>query len=85
MKSESRAWLWLVGSGLCNLVFMGFHGSSEIENLPANAGGRGLIPGSGTSPGEGNGSPLQYPCMENPTDRGAPWAVVPVVAESERI
>ena len=36
----------------------------------------GLIPGSGRSPGEGNGNPLQYPCLENPMDRGAWWATV---------
>ena len=36
-----------------------------------NAGDLGLIPGSGRSPGEGKGYPLQYPCLENPTDRGA--------------
>ena len=45
-----------------------------VKNLPANAGdlrGKGLIPGSGRSPGEGNGNPLQYSCLENPMDRGA--------------
>ena len=42
-----------------------------VENLPANAGDPGLIPGSGRSPGEGNGYPLQYSCPENSTDRGA--------------
>ena len=45
-----------------------------VKNLPANAGGTrdtGLIPGSGTSPGVGNGNPLQYSCLENSMDRGA--------------
>ena len=37
-----------------------------IKNLPANARIVGLIPGSGTSPGEGNGNPLRYFCLENP-------------------
>ena len=37
----------------------------------SNAGGPGSIPGLGRSPGEGNGNPLQYPCLENPMDRGA--------------
>ena len=49
------------------------------KNLPAsagNAGYTGSIPGSGRSPGEGNGNPLQYSCLENPTDRGAWWATV---------
>ena len=41
------------------------------RNLPANAGDVGLIPGSGRSPGGGNGNPLQYSCLENPMDRGA--------------
>ena len=41
----------------------------------------GLIPGSGRSPGEGTGNPLQYSCLENPMDRGAWWAVVHRVAE----
>ena len=42
----------------------------------------GLILGSGRSPGEGNGNPLQYFCLENPTDRGAWWAIVHGVAKS---
>ena len=46
-------------------------GGSVIKNLPANAGDTGLIPGLGISPGEGNGNPLQYSCLENPMDRGA--------------
>ena len=41
------------------------------------------IPGSGTSPGEGNGHPLQYSCLENPTDRGVWWATVHGVAKSQ--
>ena len=41
------------------------------KNLPAYAGDPGLIPGSGRSPGERNGSPLQYSCLENLMDRGA--------------
>ena len=40
------------------------------------------IPGSGRSPGEGNGNPLQYSCLENPMDKGAWWATVPGVAKS---
>ena len=50
-----------------------------VKNLLANAGGirdMGSIPGSGRSPGEGIGNPLQYSCLENPTDRGAWWAIV---------
>ena len=41
----------------------------------------GLIPGSGRSPVEGNGYPLQYSCLEDPKDRGAWWATVHVVAK----
>ena len=44
---------------------MGFLGGSVVKNLPANAGDTGLIPGSGISPGGGNGNPLQYSCLEN--------------------
>ena len=50
-----------------------------VKNLPANAGdarGAGSIPGLGRSPGEGNGNPLQFSCLENPMDRGAWWATV---------
>ena len=50
-----------------------------VKNLPANAGDirdKGWILGSGRSPGEGNGNPLQYSCLENPMDRGAWWATV---------
>ena len=47
-----------------------------------NVGDLGLIPGSGRSPGEGNGNPLQYSCLENPMDGGAWWATVHGVAKS---
>ena len=45
----------------------------------------GSIPGSGRSPGEGNGKPLQYSCLENPMDRGAWWAAVHGVANSQTL
>ena len=56
----------------------GFPGGSVVKNPPANAGDADPIPGSGRSPGEGNGNPLQYSCLGNPTDRGAwgGWATV---------
>ena len=54
-----------------------------VKNLPANARGQGSIPGLGRSPGEGHGNPLQYSCLENPMDRGALWAAVHGVAESD--
>ena len=58
------------------MIFRGFSGGSLVKNLPANAGGVVSIPGSGRSPGEGNGNPLQYSCLRNPMDRGAWWATV---------
>ena len=48
-----------------------------------NARDPGLIPGSGRSPGEANGNPLQYSCLENPMDGGAWWAAVHGVTESD--
>ena len=48
-----------------------FPGGSEGKASACNAGDLGSIPGSGRSPGGGNGNPLQYSCMENPTDREA--------------
>ena len=48
-----------------------FPGSSVVKNLPADAGDAGSIPGSGRSPGEGNGDPLQDSCPRKPMDRGA--------------
>ena len=51
-------------------------GVSVVKNPSANAGDTGLIPGSGRSPGRGNGNPLQYSCPENPMDRGAWRATV---------
>ena len=46
-------------------------GQKKKKKSACNAGGPGSIPGSGRSPGEGNGNPLQYSCLENPMDRGA--------------
>ena len=57
----------------------GFPGGPVEKNLPANAGettDTGSIPGSGRSPGGGHGDPLQYSCLENPTELGAWWATV---------
>ena len=45
-------------------------GGSEVKVSACNAGDLGSIPGLGSSPGEGNGNPLQYSCLENPMDRG---------------
>ena len=57
-----------------------------VKNSPANAGDvrdTGSIPGSGRFPGGGHGNPLQYSCLENPMDRGAWWAMVHRVAQSQ--
>ena len=54
----------------------GFLGGSVVTNMPANAGDMGLISGSGRSPGEGNGNPLQYSSLGNSIDRGAWQATV---------
>ena len=45
-----------------------------VKNLPVNAGYKDSTPGSGRSPEEGNGNPLQFSCLGNPMDRGARWA-----------
>ena len=81
-------------SGLTDQPQEGLHSKSGVseqvvlvvKNLPANAGdvrNARLILGSGRSPGEGNGIPLQYSCLENPMDRGAWWATVHSVAKSQ--
>ena len=57
-------------------MYSGFHGGSKDKESACSAGDLGSIPGSGRSPGEGNGNPLQYSYLENPTDRGAWWASV---------
>ena len=62
--------------------FMGIYGGSEVKASACNAGDLGSISGSGSSPGEGNGNPLQYSCLENPKDGGAWWATVHGVAKS---
>ena len=57
---------------MAELYYMGgFPGASEVKASASNAEDLGLIPGSGRSPGEGNGNPLQYSCLENPMDGGA--------------
>ena len=53
-----------------------------VKNPPAKAGDTGSIPGSGRSPGEGHGYPLQYSCLENSMDRVAWWTTVHRVTES---
>ena len=61
---------------------MGFPGGSEVKTSAWNAGDLGLIPGS-KDPGEGNGNPLQFSCLENPMEGGAWQATVHGVAKSQ--
>ena len=58
------------------LYRLGFPGGTEVKASACNVGDLGSIPGLGRSPGEGNGNPLQYSCLENPMDGGAWWATV---------
>ena len=58
------------------MFLMGFLDRSLVKNPPANARDAGLIPGSGRSPGEGNGNPFQYSCLGTPMERGAWWTTV---------
>ena len=65
---------------------MGFPGALVVKSLPTSAGDlreAGSIPGSGSSPGEEHGNPLQHSCLENPMDRGTWWATVYGVAKSQ--
>ena len=63
---------------------MGFPGGSDGKGSACSAGDLGSIPGLGRCPGEGNGNPLQYSCLENSTDRGAWWATGHGVAKSRK-
>ena len=62
---------------------LGSPDGSMVKNPPVNAGDAGSIPGSGRSPGEGNGNLLQYSCLENSIGREAWWAKVHGVAKSQ--
>ena len=69
-----------------DLHFGGFPGGSVVKNVPVNAGDTkdaGLVPGSGRSPGEGNGNTLQYSYLGNPIHGGVWWATVHGVAKSQ--
>ena len=68
---------------ICYVVLKsGCPGVSVVKNLPDNAEDAGSIPGSGRSPGEGNGNLLRHSCLGNPMGRGAWWATVHEVAKS---
>ena len=59
------------GGGSTNTIYICFPGGSEVKASAWNVGDPGSIPELGRSPGEGNGNPLQYSCLENPMDGGA--------------
>ena len=63
-------------------LYVGFPGGSDSKESACNVGDMGLILGLGRSPGEGNGNPLQYSCLENSMDRGGWWTIVHVVTKS---
>ena len=73
----------IAGSLLNDMRHVSFPGSSDGKEPACNAGDPGSFPGVRRSPGEGNGNPLQYSCLENPMDRGAWLATVHGVAELE--
>ena len=73
------SYIYLKNKSPTNLI--GFPGGSVVKNPPANAGDVSLISGLAQPPGGGNGSPLQYSCLENPMGRGAWLATVQAVAE----
>ena len=75
---ERRKWTyalhWESGHLTSSTSLLAFPGAPVVKNLPSTAGDVGPIPVSGRSPGEGNGNPFQYPCLENPMDSRAWWA-----------
>ena len=66
-----------------DIALFGFPGGSDGKASACNVGDPGSIPGSGRSPGEGNGNPLQDSCLGNPMDRGAWWTTVHGVEKSQ--
>ena len=72
LESSPVSQFEIINSSVLRLQMVrGFPGGSEVKASAWNAGDLGSIPGSGKSPGEGNGNPLQYSSLENPMDGGA--------------
>ena len=80
---NSKTWAQPKCPSTDNWLQKGFPGGSDGKASACNAGDPGSIPGSRRSPGEGNGNPLQYSCLENSMDRGAWWSTVCGVAKSQ--
>ena len=84
-RRESDTTEWLNWTELNWYIQLRFPGSTMVKDLCANAGDTrdaGSTPGLGRSPGEGNGNPLQYSCLENSMNRGALWATVLGITKS---
>ena len=71
-----------LGTYRCVDIYMRGSGKESTCNA-GDIRDMGSIPGLGRSPGGGHGNPLQYSCLENPTDRGAWWAIVHGIAKSQ--
>ena len=85
-REESVGSFWLIIKCLW-VVCVGFPGGASGKELQANTGDKrdvGSIPGSGQSPGGGNGNPLQYSCLENSKDRRDCWATVHLVPKNHQ-
>ena len=81
-KESKQEWAYIYGyTQSC----MGFPVSSDGKEAACSAGGPASIPGSGRSPGEGNGSPLQFSCLQNPMDRGGWQATVHGVTKGRKL
>ena len=89
-EGETLLFTWIENASTFFITFLSdlfvsrdFPGGSDSKASAYNVGDPGSIPGSGRSPGEGNGNPLQYSCLENPTDGGTWWATVHGVAQCQ--
>ena len=81
MKEEAVIFFFFFFFLLFGYIILGFTGGSAGKESVCNAGDLGLIPGLGRSPGEGNGNPRQYSCLENPMHRETWRAIVHGVAK----
>ena len=77
------AQMWVYENLTIPFCLPGIPGASDGKESACNAGDLDSIPGSGRSPGGGNGNPLQYSCLETSMDKGAWWATVHEVAKSD--